>query len=171
LVYFLAMLLAIPAVAGEKNLTGAWALKSPGGRRTIDEGAIVHSGEKGKLFHRAEGGTWKGFGAGGMKGGGVIVKFADTQSPQTLILENDKTLTTIKPIPGIQFGSASRVSSLYVCGNHDPTNHAASAFAEMEKLRDQLGCAKWHSVDTKTVDMERLSRYFVNAPRVGRPIE
>ena len=141
-----ALFIANTALAEDIKLTGAWNMKALDIKQT--ETVIVRSNDNVTVLARVPTEKWTVIGTGTVNKDKVTLEFSKAKAKIELSFDGNKTLS------GKDHQNAAvtiqRLSSLYVCNNHSPTNHAAASLSEMRGLTQQYHCTGWHSGDAAT---------------------
>ena len=137
------------AIAQEAKLTGVWDLKNISSEFKRSQTVISQSGNEIKVFGRKPEAKWTLIGTGEISNMTVTVKFANQTSPAEFIIKDGTLLAKEGKGSAVV---AARLSSLYVCKNHVPTNHVAGSMSEMKELTRVYKCSGWHSSDSSTAE-------------------
>jgi hypothetical protein len=147
-----AILCLTEVVSAQSKLTGAWDMRQISEGFKNVETSIVQSNTTFMLLARSPHEKWGVVGEGKVSDRKVTVEKAKDKFEQlngkTFTFDGNMKLITSKPDGSPAKVAVMRLSSLYLCGNHVPTNHIASSLTEMKRLTGLYKCAQWHSSDS-----------------------
>lgn len=154
---------SIHVLCQEAKLTGAWHVEGMDHGMLKSELVFVQGKTDLAILTKAEDKKWKLIGNGSVTNNRVTLLFTNDQTVSYELISEGKKLRSAS-IDSSGDVTGTFLSSLYLCGNHAPTNHAATNLREMKTLSEQLHCAGWHSSRDSDATQGRLVEALVSNP-------